>query len=123
MCFLKISDLKRYRRLIEQLQESAFIGRDEYPQTTVGVYDILIHFSGQFNSVGERYQHKPNRNQGMGGGKNRGEEVRFAQSATGGAISETDGGYARRNYLLQLQCERTLLWKLSINKQAHQWCH
>ena len=121
--FLKRSDLKRYRCILEQLQESAYFGRDEYPQTTVGVYDILIRFSGQFNSVGERYQHKPTRNQGMGGGKTWGEEVSFSKSATGGAISGTDGGYARRNYLLQLQCERKLLWKLPINKQAHQWCH
>ena len=31
------------------------------------VYDTLIHFSGQFNSVGERYRQNPNRNQGRGG--------------------------------------------------------
>ena len=53
--FLKRSDLKIYRRLLEQLQESAYIGREEYPHTTVDVYDTFTRFSGQFSSVGERY--------------------------------------------------------------------
>ena len=52
ICFLKRTYLKRYRRLLEQLQESAYLGRDKYPQTTVDVYDTLISFSGKFNSVG-----------------------------------------------------------------------
>ena len=43
--FLKRADLKRYRRILEQLQESAYLGRDEYPQTTVDVYDTLIRLS------------------------------------------------------------------------------
>ena len=51
ICSLKIADLKRCRRLLEQLQESAYLGRDKYPQTTLDVYDTLIRFSGQFNSV------------------------------------------------------------------------
>ena len=49
VCFWKRSYLKRYCRLLEQLQESAYLGRDEYPQTMVDVYDTLIRFSGQFN--------------------------------------------------------------------------
>ena len=53
--FLKRAELKRYRRLLEQLQESMYLGRDEYPQTMMDVYDTLIRFSGKFNSVGERY--------------------------------------------------------------------
>ena len=56
VCFLKRSDLKRYRRLLEQLQERAYIGRDELPQTTVDIYDTLVRFSEKFNSVVERYR-------------------------------------------------------------------
>ena len=47
------------------------IGRDEYPQTAVYVYDTLIRFLGKFNSVRERYQQNLTRNQGRGGGKTR----------------------------------------------------
>ena len=55
------------------------------------MYDTLIRFSGRFNSVGERYQQNPTRNQGRGRGTNRGAAVRFAQVATGGSLARTDG--------------------------------
>ena len=53
--FLKRDNLKRYRRLLQQLQESTYLVRDEYPQMIVDVYDTLIRFSGQFNSMGKCY--------------------------------------------------------------------
>ena len=57
----------------------------------VYVYDTLIRFSGQFYSVGEWYQQNPTKNQGSGGGKNRGAKLIFTQAATGGALDRTDG--------------------------------
>ena len=83
ICFLKKTDLKRYLCLLEQLQESAYLGRDEYPQTAVYVYDTLTRFLGKFNSVGERYRQNLTRNQGQGKGKKKGAEESFAQAATG----------------------------------------
>ena len=90
MCFLKRSNLKKYHRLLEQLQEIAYLGRYEYPQTTVDVYDILILFSGKFKSVGERYRQNSTRNQGRGKGTNRGAELSLTQAATGGALTGKD---------------------------------
>ena len=89
ICFLKIYNLKRYLRLLKQLQESAYLGRYKYPKMTVDVYDTLIRLSGNFNSVGERYRQNLTRNQGRVGGTNRRVEVSFAQAETGGVITRT----------------------------------
>ena len=50
MCFIKRSDPGRYKVLLDQLQQSLYLGRNEYPIKLVNMYNTLIQYSGQFTS-------------------------------------------------------------------------
>lgn len=48
MCFIKRSNPGRYKVLLNQLQQSLYLRRNEYPISLVNVYNTLIQYSGQF---------------------------------------------------------------------------
>ena len=58
--FLKRSDEGRYKGLMNSLQESSWLGKDEYQLTLAGMYTLLARHSGQ---IGNRTQ-KDCRSQG-----------------------------------------------------------
>ena len=37
-----------YDELLEELNNESYIGRDKYPITTSGSYELMVHRSGQF---------------------------------------------------------------------------
>ena len=45
----KKSDLTRYGTVLEELKNTSFVGRDEYPNSPADVYDLLVRQSGFFN--------------------------------------------------------------------------
>jgi hypothetical protein len=53
ICYLKQSDKSRHGGLIRELQNGAYMGRDEYPPTTAGAYDLMIRRSGVFQGRGQ----------------------------------------------------------------------
>ena len=46
MMFLKQSDKSGHGKLLSDLQDGAYVGRDEYPLTLAGAYDLMIRRSG-----------------------------------------------------------------------------
>lgn len=48
--FLKKSDKVRHGNLITDLQDGDYVGRDEYPTTLIGAYDLMIRRSGAFST-------------------------------------------------------------------------
>jgi hypothetical protein len=52
ICYLKHSDKTRHGALLRVLQNGAYVGRDEYPTTTAGAYDLMIRRSGVFQGRG-----------------------------------------------------------------------
>ena len=45
MCFLIQSEKKRYGELLEHLNKGSYKGRDEFPDTVTGAYELLIRTS------------------------------------------------------------------------------
>ena len=48
--FLKQSDKARHRKLLTDMQDSAYVGRDEYQTRLAGAYDLMIRRSGSVNT-------------------------------------------------------------------------
>ena len=70
ICYLKQSDKNRHGVLIRDLQNGAYVGRDEYPTATAGAYDLMIRRSGVFhgrNSGGRGRGGRFGRGVGCGG--------------------------------------------------------
>ena len=44
------SDEGRYKGLVSKLQESSWLGKDEYPTTVAGMYALLTRHSGQIGN-------------------------------------------------------------------------
>jgi len=55
VCFILRSDgtgeRSRYKKLLEDLKSSANRGRDEYPITLTDAFDLLVHESGEYDTV------------------------------------------------------------------------
>jgi len=47
ICFLLCNDESRYGRLLDDLEKSIFLGRDEYPKTIATTYELLLRTSCQ----------------------------------------------------------------------------
>jgi hypothetical protein len=63
MLFLKRSDDSRYDDLKKRLEESAILGRDEYPKTVSEMYDLLVRTNGLLSEKkwgGKKPNHRPN---------------------------------------------------------------
>ena len=88
MCFIKRSDPGRYKVLLDQLQQSSYLGRDEYPINIVNVYDTLIRYSSQFTLTRPR-----NRNLTNGGRERnaRYRNVNFTQASNTTPVPGRDG--------------------------------
>ena len=81
ICYLKQSDKKRHGDLMDELQNAAYVGRDEYPTTTAGAYDLMARRSGVFSNR-PHYQGR-GRGRGRGdGGRGRGDGGRGRQGHT-----------------------------------------
>ena len=65
ICFIIKSDESRFKKLYDNLNISAYRGRDEYPTTLTASYDLLVRESEVYdtnnNNGGQRFQ--------RGGGK------------------------------------------------------
>ena len=44
-------DKSRYGQLFEDTNKSDFVGRDEYPETINGAYELLVRTSRQFGGI------------------------------------------------------------------------
>eukprot|EP00957_Ditylum_brightwellii_P149142 11357723-Ditylum_brightwellii.AAC.1 len=67
MLLLKRLDPVCYNDLVEELCRSVTVGRDEYPETTPTMYDLIMRRSGTFDSQGQG--NRPDRgSQGCGRG-------------------------------------------------------
>ena len=74
MCFLQRADMNRYGELIEDLKKSGHRGRDEYPETIAGAYELLVRTSKQSGHVIGRSRRNQRFNQ-----RRNGENYSFAQ--------------------------------------------
>jgi len=54
MCFILRADDSHYKKLLDDLKNSAYRGRDEYPKTLIAAYDFLVRESGAFDSNNSR---------------------------------------------------------------------
>ena len=66
--FLKRSDEGRYKDLASKLQESSWLGKDEYPTTVAGMYALLTRHSGQIRSKAKDKNARSARGKGNGQG-------------------------------------------------------
>ena len=55
ICFLVRADETRYRSLIYDLKQSVIGGRDDYPTTVAGAYDLLVRTARQGNMTYKRH--------------------------------------------------------------------
>ena len=51
MLFLLREDKYRYGQLFEDTKKSDFVGRDEYPETINGAYELLVRNTKQFGGI------------------------------------------------------------------------
>ena len=79
--FLKRSDEGRYKELISKLQESSWLGKDEYPTTVAGMYALLTRHSGQIGNKSKDKNARPAR------GKGNSQGWTFAQTSAGSGAS------------------------------------
>ena len=79
--FLKRSDEGRYKELISKLQESSWLGKDEYPTTVAGMYALLTRHSGQIGNKSKDKNARPAR------GKGNSQGWTFAQTSAGRGVS------------------------------------
>ena len=49
--FLRRSDDARYKDLATYLKKGSYLGRDEYPKTVAGTYDLLNRHSGELDKA------------------------------------------------------------------------
>ena len=78
--FLKRSDEGRYKELTSKLQESSWLGKDEYPTTVAGMYALLTRHSGQIGG-------KNNKNARPAREKGNSQGWTFAQASAGRGAS------------------------------------
>ena len=57
---LQTSDTVRYRNLNKELQNGSYVGKDNYPTTSRGAYELMVRRSEVYQSIG---------NGGNGGGR------------------------------------------------------
>ena len=48
---LQTSDSTRYGNLNKDIQNGSYVGRDEYPITSVGDYELMVHRSVRYQSI------------------------------------------------------------------------
>jgi hypothetical protein len=53
---LQIADPQRYSSLNEDLQHGSYLGRDEYPETTSGAFELMVRRSGRYQALGSTRQ-------------------------------------------------------------------
>jgi hypothetical protein len=82
ICYLKQSDKSRHGSLLRDLQNGAYVGRDEYPTTTAGAYDLMIRRSGAFQGRSTGGRGRGGRF-GRGGGRSGRGGYNFAQHGRG----------------------------------------
>jgi hypothetical protein len=82
ICFLKQSDKNRHGALLRDLQNGAYVGRDEYPTTPAGAYDLMIRRSGVFYGRSSGGRGRGGRF-GRGGGRGGRGGYNFAQHGRG----------------------------------------
>jgi hypothetical protein len=88
ICYLKQSDKTRHGALLRDLQNGAYVGRDEYPTTTAGAYDLMIRRSGIFQGKASIVHNRHGRF-GRGGGRGGRSGYNFAQHGRGFPDRET----------------------------------
>ena len=59
---LQIADSNRYSSLNEDLQNGSFLGRDEYPETTSGTFELMVRRSGRYQALGSNRNHQNDNN-------------------------------------------------------------
>jgi hypothetical protein len=97
ICFIKRSDPNRYRSLLNDLKHAAYVGRDEYPDTPAGAFELMVQRSGAFTTqLGGGGGGRPGNGRGRGYQGNRGSGGRgfnFAQEGHGrGGESQPPAG-------------------------------
>ena len=50
ICYIKRGDPNRYTSLLNDLKHAAYVGRDEYPDTPAGAFDLMVRRSGAFTT-------------------------------------------------------------------------
>ena len=84
--------------MLENLKNSAYRGRDEYPETLTSAYEILVRESGEFNTSKPREQNFQRcRGRGGGGGGGRGGRGRGGRSFTFTKTGRGPGNGGRSN--------------------------
>ena len=73
--FILRSDENRYKKLLEDLKSSGNRGRDEYPTTLTGAFDLLVRESGEYDTNNQNAR----RQRGRFGNRGRGNFI-FAQN-------------------------------------------
>ena len=76
ICFILRSDPDRYNVLLQYLERSANLGRDEYPKTLTEAFGLLVRESGEYDTV--RSASNRYRSRGGRGGRGR-QNFLFAQ--------------------------------------------
>ena len=81
MFFLKRSNVQRYPDLMDFLSTSDMVGNNNYPKTTVGVYNLLLQYSTTRSSQNSNSNNRNRRggNSRQGGTGNRPPGVSFYQ--------------------------------------------
>ena len=62
--FLKRADEGRYKKLMSDLKEGSHLGRDEYPKSVAGDFDLLNRASGQLDKYNPQHQGASHRSGG-----------------------------------------------------------
>ena len=81
--FLKRSDQNRYGTFLTELQNSAYLNRDEYPTSETEALDLMVRRSGSFNTSVLAASGSGRNNRFGRGGRGRGRGFNFAQSPGG----------------------------------------
>jgi hypothetical protein len=50
ICNIKRGDPNRYKSFLNDLKHAAYVGRDEYPDTPAGAFDLMVRRSGAFTT-------------------------------------------------------------------------
>jgi hypothetical protein len=88
ICFIKRSDPNRYKSLLNDLKHAAYVGRDEYPNTPAGAFELMVRRSGAFTTHlgggnGNRSGNSRNRGGYQGSRGSGGRGFNFAQDGRG----------------------------------------
>lgn len=72
ICFVKCGDPNRHKSLLNDLKHATYVGRDEYPDTLAGDFELMVHRSGAFRTHlggGSEGHFGGSQNQGHQGGQ------------------------------------------------------